>query len=436
MAESLGLPQNLTYERLVIGACLLYDDVASKTLHLLEIGEFCLDKHQRMWRAMSSVYAAGSPVNAATVATELSKSGDLQACDGLSGLIDITEGVPEFTDLSHYVAGIKECATLRAIMASAQDLLNRAQSCQEGSQSILDAMGQVSASMAPPASSQGSETIGEIIDRVGLDAIMKPRTEMGLRFPWGWMNNRTGGMGPAELWILAGHTSTGKTTAMLQHAVNAAMSGKRVMIFSLEVGKESLVWKAAHHRAGINIEHAKRGQLGPGQIKLRNEAAYDLSQTKLTINTQCTTTAAIHAAVRQARVKGPVDHVIVDYLQLLGNTGRYESRANAVGANAWAMKMLASEFGIPVLLLSQFNRSSNKPGQERPPDLTDLKESGDIENHANGVWFIHREKKEDSDQVQVKFMLPKQREGRRDVNSDFWFYPLRQRFEQMEKEEQ
>jgi replicative DNA helicase len=123
--------------------------------------------------------------------------------------------------------------------------------------------------------------------------------------------------------------------------------------------------------------------------------------------------------------------VIVDYLQLLGNTGKHDNRAQAVGANAWALKMIATDFQIPVLLLSQFSRASNKPGQKREPELTDLKETGDIENHANGVWFLHRENDADSNQIAIKFLLPKQRDGRRNIYQDFFFYPQYQRFEQV-----
>jgi replicative DNA helicase len=165
-----------------------------------------------------------------------------------------------------------------------------------------------------------------------------------------------------------------------------------------------------------------------------NLAAAELYNLPLYFDTQSSTTMAIHAAVRRRRLKSPIDHVIVEYLQLLGNSGKFDSRAQAVGANAWAMKMLATDFQVPVLLLSQLSRQSNKPGQAREPELTDCKESGDIECHANGVWFLHRASNEDANQIAVKFMLPKQRDGRRNIYQNFIFFPQYQRFEQVQEE--
>jgi replicative DNA helicase len=240
---------------------------------------------------------------------------------------------------------------------------------------------------------------------------------------------------PAELWVLAGHTSTGKTSAMLQHAVSAARRGSGVAIFSLEVGNRSLFQKAVYQLSRVDSEEAKRGRLDAAEKDAVNRAAAELYELPLYFDTQSTTTMAIHAAIRRRKLKSPVDHVIVDYLQLLGNSGKHENRAQAVGANAWALKMMATEFQVPVLLLSQFSRQSNKPGQTREPELSDLKESGDIENHANGVWFLHRASNEDANQIPVKFMLPKQRDGRRNMYQDFYFFPQYQRFEQVSDED-
>jgi replicative DNA helicase len=233
---------------------------------------------------------------------------------------------------------------------------------------------------------------------------------------------------------LAGHTSTGKTSAMLQHAVAAARRGIGVAIFSLEVGKESLFQKACYQLSRVDSERAKKGNLDGRELECVRKTAQELYRLPLYFDTQSTTVMAIHAAVRRRRLKGPVDHVIVDYLQLLGNSGRHDRRSEAVGANAWGLKMLATDFQVPVLLLSQFSRESNKPGQQREPHLSDLKESGDIENHANGVWFIHRESMDDAEQIPVRFLLPKQRDGRRNVYCPYVFHPRFQSFSEVERE--
>ncbi len=127
--------------------------------------------------------------------------------------------------------------------------------------------------------------------------------------------------------------------------------------------------------------------------------------------------------------------VVVDYLQLLRDGGRHNTRAEAVGANARTLKLLAGEFECPVLVLSQFNRDSakTKPNETpRRPELYDLKESGDIENHANGVWFIYRPNQRDAGRVSVEFLLPKQREGPRNIGHEYWFFPRYQCFDEID----
>ncbi len=436
MLENIGLPDNIPYERSILGACISWPELMGSTRFVIDSSEFSLRAHQETWSRMCQMYDSGIPVDVATLYTELNKHNEAAGHSLPSQLFELTEGVPELPNLDTYVAGVKEKATLRRIIHSAKSTVDRCVLGIEKSQDILDSMGSASVDIAPRAKGTGAETAGEIIERVGLSALLQPRKKTGLRFPWGWMTNNTGGMGPAELWVLAGHTSTGKTTAAMQHAIQAARRGKSVMVFSLEVGKESLLTKSIYHMAGVNCERAKAGKLGPKESEMVRDAAAEIAEMPLIMDTQSTTVAAIHSSVRRQRQKQKIDHVIVDYLQLLGNTGRQDSRAQAVGANAWALKMLAVEFGIPVLLLSQFSRQSNKPGQERPPDLTDLKESGDIENHANGVWFIHRKTKENVDMVPVTFMLPKQREGRRDIEAEFVFNVKMQRFQQVAEEEE
>jgi replicative DNA helicase len=148
-------------------------------------------------------------------------------------------------------------------------------------------------------------------------------------------------------------------------------------------------------------------------------------------DSMASTVPAIHAAIRRAKLKAPIGLVIVDYLQLLGNLGRELNRAQAVGANSRALKMAAREFQCPFMVLSQFKRPqvSEKTGEVPKPTLSDFKESGDIENDADVAWFIHRPSTQEQDQVPVSFILAKQREGPRDIEENFYFFPKFQRFD-------
>ena len=430
-----GVPQNLEYERLLLGLALLYEESLHALRPVLEDADFTAEKNRTVWRRICALYDAGTAVEAVTVYQALRMAGEADSVGGISYLADLETGVPRLSSIDSYVAGLKDKTLLRKLMHASQLTINRCLSGEETGAAILDSLSQTAATIAPQASGHGLESAGDIIDEVGISRILRPRRDAGLQFPWPWMNYRTGGMLPAELWILAGHTSTGKTSAMLQHAVTVARRGEPVSIFSLEVGRESLLQKAIYQIARVDSEAGKRGKLSADDRRVVTAAADEVHELPLYLDTASSTTMAIHAAVRRLKAKHTVKHVIVDYLQLLGDSGRQENRAQAVGANAWALKLLATDFQVPVLLLSQFTRESNKPGKQREPALTDLKESGDIENHANGVWFLHRPNDEDSNQIPMKFILAKQRDGRRNVWQDFYFYPQYQRFEQVTQEE-
>jgi replicative DNA helicase len=375
MAREKGLPENLEFERLVLGSAMLDQELIHAMRPVLEVEDFSLEKHRRIWKRVCGLYDSGRAVDRTTVYAELLKFGEAASCDGLSYLVSLDDGLPRLPNVDAYVQGVKDKALLRNVFFACQHLQNRCMEGIETPQQILDGAAQTIMQLSPQQVGCGLRSAAEIIDAVGLSAILRSRRESGLLFPWPWMNYRTGGMLPAELWVLAGYTSSGKTSAMLQHAVTAARRGLGVAIFSLEVGAEALLKKAIHQFGRIDSESANRGTLDAEQKSAENSAATEIHDMPLYLDTQSTTTMAIHAALRRLRLKHRVDHVIVDYLQLLGNSGKYDNRAQAVGANAWALKMLATEFKIPVLLLSQFARQQgNKSGQTREPELSDLKE--------------------------------------------------------------
>jgi len=230
--------------------------------------------------------------------------------------------------------------------------------------------------------------------------------------------------------VLAGHTSTGKTSAAIQAAVHIAGKGFGSAIFSLEMGDVSIFQRALWQLSGVDAERAKRDELTRDERAKVNKTLAMMSELPLYFDDKSLSLTQVNAQLRRQQSKRKVGLVVVDYLQLLEDSGRHGSRAEAVGANARKCKQMATEFGVTVLLLSQFSRQRNKPETRRKPELSDLKESGDIENHANGVWFIHRENMMDQECVPVEFILPKQREGRRGIFTDRITFRTRfQRFE-------
>jgi replicative DNA helicase len=432
MAEIHALPCNVDVERLVLGSILMDETLLHELRPVLSADDFSLEKHRRIWRRIVDLYDAGGHADRVTVATALQDAGDLESVDGLGYLISLDDGLPRIPNLESYVRILKDDAARRRIIQFADGVMRRAAD-REPPQAILDSITGLTLDLRPADPGNGLVSARQLVDRVGVTEILAPRIDRGVPFPWESMNYATCGMLPGELWVLAAHTSAGKTSAAIQTAVHVARTqSKPVAVFSLETGNVSVFRRAVWQLSRVDSERAKRGRLTPEERKLTCDAVNTLIALPLHFADHSFSVMDIHARLRRLRASGSLGLIIVDYLQLLRDGGRHNSRAEAVGANARALKLMAGEFECPVLLLSQFNRDSAKakPNETpRRPELYDLKESGDIENHANGVWFIHRPSALDANQVAVEFILSKQRDGRRNIMREFWFFPNCQRFE-------
>lgn len=397
---------------------------------VVEGDDFFLEKHRRIWRCATAQYDSGQPVDRVTVANALQEAGELEAVGGLTYLSQIDEGIPQLADITPHIAILKKQTALRRIMAAGHKMIQRAANREEPQQ-ILDSIGELAADVMSAEAGKGLVSARQLIDRVGISEILSPRIARGVPFPWPWLNNATCGMLPGELWILAAHTSAGKTSAAIQTAVHVArQQSKAVAVFSLEMSDVSVFQRAVWQISRVDSEQAKRGRLTQQEGRRAGQAVNTLYEMPLFFDDKSFSVMEIHARLRHLRSRGALGLIVVDYLQLLRDGGRPNTRAEAVGANARTLKLMAGEFDCPVLLLSQFSRDSAKTS--RQPELHDLKESGDIENHANGVWFIHRPDLKDAEQVSVEFILPKQRDGRRNVMQEFWFFPKCQRFDAKE----
>lgn len=428
---TLALPCSTDAEKFVLGSCLLDVELLHAARPVLTDDDFSTESHRRIWQCVARLYDGGQTADRVTVATALQDAGQLDGIGGLTYLVSLDDGLPQLPDISAYVKILRDDSTRRRIIALGDNLIHRAVA-RDNPQAILDSLAAQALDMAPADSGDGLVSARELVDSIGLDTMLQPRVKNGIPFPWPWMTRHTCGLLPGELWVLAGHTSTGKTSAALQLATHAAARGTGTAIFSLEMAKPSLFTRAVWQMSGVDSERAKQGELTDAEKRTARESAGQLYEMPIFFDDSSTSMMAIHASVRRRKLKAPVGLIVIDYLQLLGDGGRHDNRAQAVGANARAAKLMASEFRCPVVLLSQFSRESAKPGKLRRPELTDLKESGDIENHANGVWFVHRESQQDAETIPVEFILPKQRDGRRNIFTSMTFRPSVQRFEEVE----
>jgi replicative DNA helicase len=432
LLDKKGLPSNVEVERLVLGAVLTDPTAMAACRPVLSLEDFSIERNRSIWRKAVELYDAGVPVDRVTMANEFARRNELEH-DTLSYLVSLDDGMPQIHNLDAYVKILLDESLRRRIILLCQSVTDRAVA-RDDPRDLLDHLSQQAASIVVSKDSEPQLiSAKDLVDQKGIVQILAPRLERGMSFPWTWMTQATCGMLPGELWVLAAHTGCGKSSAAMQVAVHAARHGHRVVIFSAEMDATSLFQRAVWQLSGVDADRAKRNKVSKDERERLNLAAATLYELPVLFSRRSSfTTLDIYHQLRRERAKGPIGLIVVDYLQLISDSGRHETRAQAVGMAARACKLMGGEFECPVLLLSQFNRESAKPGRARRPELTDLKESGDIENHANAVWIIHRESMMDEDRITVEFILAKQRDGRRNVMQEFWFVPKFQRFEEKE----
>ena len=309
-----GLPANIDAEKFLLGSVLLDDSVMHDIRALMTADDFAIEKHRLIWRHMSALYDRGDHVDRITLANALVERNELDAVDGLSYLVSLDDGLPKIPNLDGYIKIIRDKAVLRRLIAAAERIQKRCFLSEGTPQEILDSVGKELLDLSPQEAGGGLQSVKELVDEVGINQLLAPRKERGLMFPWSWMNEATCGLLPGELWILAGHTSTGKTSAAMQFATNVARKGTGVAVFSLEVGKPSLFTKSVYQIARVDTEKAKRGILDNDEKRAVQKSASELYDLPLYFDTTSTTVTAIHAAIRRRKLSGPIGLIVVDYL--------------------------------------------------------------------------------------------------------------------------
>ncbi|MFB3776152.1 MAG: replicative DNA helicase [Bryobacteraceae bacterium] len=415
-----GLPANLDAERYVLGSILLDCTLFIQVASVLQAEDFSLEKHRRIFLRMSELQERGERIDRVTVAEELMKHNQLEACDGLGYLVSLDDGLPQIHNLDSYVRIVKDKSLLRRVIFTSQNLINRCLAGEEEPQAILENAEEILLKLGESTVKAGLATPGDIIDEFqgGLNAFLDPgRRIQGLSTGFQRFDELTGGLHPGELIIMAGRPSMGKTALALNIAQHAAVKlGKTVAVFSLEMSKEALLTRLLCAGARVDSHRFRQGYLDAEERRRLQAAAAELVEAPLYIDdTSGSNLMDMHAKLRRLKAERPLGLVVLDYLQLMSSRGRFESRVQEISALSRGLKLLAKELEVPMLVLSQLSRApETRPGDHRP-QLSDLRESGSIEQDADVVAFIFREevyKPEREDlRGQAELLLSKQRNG-------------------------
>lgn len=424
-----GLPAHLEAETYTLGSVFLAEENMHGMRTTLEHGDFSIEKHRRIWASMCRLYDSGTPVDRVTVAEELKRRGELESCDGITYLCSLDDGLPHLSNLDTYVRIVKEKSALRRVIYACQHTIDRALVAQESAQCVFDGLSEQILLHPATGGKNGPISAKELVSAKGLDALLSPRRNHGIRLPWKRLDTALCGLHPDQLVLLAAHTRHGKTSFALQVATHAAEQGAGVLIFSLEMDPGRLFRRMVNQISGLDYDQQRNGSLFREEREAEIIAANWICERPIYFDESSFTVAAMHAAIRQTKLKHQIGLVVVDYLQLIRGIGRQENRAVEVGANSRALKLAAKEFHLPFLVLSQFNRESAKEG--RKPEIHDLKASGDIENDSDVVLLLRPDDpKDNADVRRAEINVAKQREGPSGMDIPLMFHSHCQRFKE------
>jgi replicative DNA helicase len=422
LALEKGLPANQDAERFVLGAILMDDALYIQVAGTLDADDFSLEKHRRIFGRMGELYARGERIDRVTLANELMKLQQLESVDGLSYVVSLDEGLPALANLDSYIRIVKGKSVLRRLIYASQATIQKCILGEEEAEQILASAEEGLLKLGDVKDKDALMNPGRIIDEFegGLNAFLDPSKRIkGVGTGYLKFDEMTGGLHEGELIILAARPSVGKTALALNIAQHVAMNPQQkqtVAVFSLEMSRESLLTRMICASARVDQQKFRAGYLNQDERRKLAKAASDLVQSPLYIDdTPGANLMDIHAKLRRLRAEHGLSLVVIDYLQLMSSRGRYENRNQEISTISRGLKLMSKDLKVPMLVLSQLSRApETRPGDHRP-QLSDLRESGSIEQDADLVAFIFREEIYKPEREDLKgiaeLLLAKQRNG-------------------------
>src|SRR5580765_3801454 len=415
------LPSSEDSERVILGAILLDNAVIAEAVEHLKPEDFYSPLNRRVFAAMIALFEKQKQIDPILIGEELKKEGSLESIGGITTITNLTFGLPHFSNVEEYIKVVKDKSVVRNLIRTCNAITGEALAEEDDAEVILDHAEQAIFALAEARTKQSFSRIAPVADRVlarvkehaagGASGIT------GLSTGFTELDDLTSGLQRTDLVIIAGRPSMGKTALCLNLAQNAALRSNAVVaVFSLEMSKEQLVTRMLSSEAHINAHRFRTGHLMSNEWERLAGAIGTLSEAKVFIDdTPAISALEIRAKCRRlAAEQKQLDLIVVDYLQLMGGGNRrIENRQQEVSQISRELKSLAKEIDVPVLALSQLSRA---PEARNPPKplMSDLRESGSIEQDADVVGFIYREdyyKETDENKGLAELIIAKQRNG-------------------------
>lgn len=424
LALQQGMPINTEAEMFVLGSVLLDDSKFAQVAAVLDSDDFATEKHRRIFACMRELDNRGERIEYLTLSNELEKFKHLQSVGGIAYIASLNEGMPRLSSIDSYIKIVKNKSLLRKLIATSQAII--ADCIQEGREvdEILadseSAVMKVGDQILRSGLQSPQETITEFPggEAAFLDPSMRTK---GLTGPFVDFDEMTNGMLGGQLIVIAARPAMGKTAMALNLASHIAKQqpdapARTVAVFSLEMSREALLTRVLCAEANVDQHRFRGGYLNDEEKSRLRDALQGLVESKLFIDDKADSTVMeIGAKCRRLRSEFGLDLVIVDYLQLLGSKAKVENRVQEISAFSRSLKLLAKDLDIPVIALSQLSRKPESRQGDHRPLLSDLRDSGSIEQDADIVCMIFREEVYKPDRKDLEgvaeLIIAKQRNG-------------------------
>ncbi len=410
-------PQAIEAEQAVLGAMLLSKDAVDAAIEIVGENNFYKAAHRKIFRAMVDMFDRNEPADIVTVADELSRRGQLEEVGGRAYLAELTEATPGIANVQHHAKIVLDKSTLQRLIYAASAILSRAYEPNHNVDDLLDLAEQEIFAIKEEKLKGAFTPIGEILtETFHLIENLSKREGFITGLPSGFddLDRLTSGFQKSDLIVIASRPSVGKTAFSMNIAEYAAVEKKQpVMIFSLEMSKEQLAQRLLCSRARVSSHHMRNGRLTDDQWRDLSYAAGPLSESPIYIDdSPSLTMLEMRAKARRLKAHHDIALIIVDYLQLIKGPPNVENRQQEISYISRSLKALARELKVPVIALSQLSRQVELRGKDARPQLSDLRESGAIEQDADVVIFIHRPRNDEGQLgSEAEIIIGKQRNG-------------------------
>ncbi|WP_291636128.1 replicative DNA helicase, partial [Clostridium sp.] len=412
-----SLPYNLEAEQSVIGSMLIDKTAISRVVEVLKGDDFYRDSHKVIFNAIFDLYQKDTPIDMITLLEHLRSAEKLEASGGITYITEISNSIPSTANLSSYIKIVDDKAILRKLIRASTEIMENCYNKQDDVEAVMDLAQQKVFNIAERKNSSDFEPMNTVLERgfLEIERIFNNKGETtGIPSGFPELDDKTAGFQKGDMILIAARPSMGKTTFALNLAEYAALrEGKNVAVFSLEMSKEQLSYKLLCSEANVDMSKLRHGNLEDRDWENIAKASGPLAASKIFIDdTAGTSIMDMRSKCRKLKMEHGIDMIVIDYLQLMSGNNP-ENRQQEVSEISRSIKALAKEMQCPVIALSQLSRAPEQRADHRPM-LSDLRESGSIEQDADIVMFLYRDEYYDTeteDKNIAELIIAKQRNG-------------------------